>query len=137
MTTVEPSTLNMTSGTLQRWTILMRRIAIILALWAASSWVVYANHRTDACPPEVKVREALVAAMWSPIVMADAASQMTNTSSLKLVIGLGYLLAITASAFMLLRARTLNHLRMAVTVLSLLCMFDAWCVIYMSAHPVG
>ena len=137
MTTVEPSTSNMTSGTFQRRTILLTRIVIILALWAASGWVVYANYRTDACPPEVKEREALVAAMWSPIVMADAVSQMTKTSFLKPVTGLGYLLAGAASAFMLLRAPTLNRLRLATTVLSSLCAFGAWCVIYMSAHPVG
>jgi hypothetical protein len=137
MTTVEPSTSNMTSGTFQRRTILLTRIVIILALWAASGWVVYANYRTDACPPEVKEREALVAAMWSPIVMTDAVSQMTKTFFLNPVTGLGYLLAGAASAFMLLRARTLNRLRLATTVLSSLCAFGAWCVIYMSAHPVG
>lgn len=117
--------------------ILLERLAVVLAIWGIVGFGVFANHQTDACPPDVEHREAIRAALWAPVVLADGASQLVRSVSLRPVVGLSFLACWVLLVLLVLRSRTRKALYLRGITLAFMCSAGLWCVSYMRTHPVG
>lgn len=117
--------------------ILLERLAVVLAIWAITGFVVFSNYQTDTCPPEVKHREGIRAGILAPLILADRAAQSVSFVSLGSVIGLSFLACFFLLLVLVLRSRSRYALCKTGLALALLSAAGIWCVFYMRVHPVG
>lgn len=115
---------------------LLLRIFVLLAIWSAFSVICYTNYQTDACPPDVKHREALLAGATAPLFLAahTTASCFHTPHWLKQVFAWGFLIGFVALAIALLLAASRRwFILSAVALIALLC-GGTWCLVYANAH---
>lgn len=115
---------------------LLLRIFVLLAIWSAFSVICYMNYQTDACPPEVKHREALLASVTAPLFLAahTTATCFHTPYWLKQVFAWGFLIGFVALAIALLRSASRRwFILSAVALIALLC-GGTWCLVYANAH---
>ena len=112
------------------------RIVMILAIWSAFGVVCYKNYQTDACPPEVKHREALFAGVTAPLFLAahTTAACFQTPYWLKQVFGWGFLLGFIALVISLLRTSSRSSLFLIMVALIALLSCGTWCLVYANAH---
>ena len=113
------------------------RLAMFGCLWAACGFVLFATYQTDACPPEVKHREAIRAGLLTPLVLSGNASACIRQAAWQPVAGIGFLLAYGVVAIVLLRSRTITRFATASVLLSILSGLGLWCTFYSYAHSGG
>ena len=113
------------------------RIAIVGFLWAACGFVLYATYQTDACPPEVKHREAIRAGLLTPLILSGNASACIREPSWQSAVGIGFLLGYCALAIAILRSGTITRLATASVSLGILSGLGLWCTFYSYAHSGG
>ena len=118
---------------------MLARLAVIVIIWAISGFGIFANYQTDACPPEVKHREAIRAGVWAPLVLAASAgsAEIVSKVSLRPVVGWGYLILLGILVISVLRAHSRIALSVAGFGLASLCAVGLGCAFYMNAHPIG
>lgn len=115
---------------------LLLRIFVFLAIWGAFSFICYMNYQTDACPPEVKHREALLAGVTAPFFLAahTRAACFHTPFWLKQVLAWGFLIGFAALTIALLRSAARRwFILSAVALIALLC-GGTWCLVYANAH---
>lgn len=140
MASQQPDTVDTTARFSEvTWPSWFTRIVVVLAIWVVSGFMVHANYETDACPPEVKSREAMLAGFIAPLFFsANAGSApLVHTVSLRPVSAWGYLILFVVLVFFVLRSRSHKALYLAGLGLGLLSAIGLWCVIYTNAHSGG
>ena len=117
----------------------LSRIVVVLVIWIVSGFMVHTNYETDACPPEVESREAMLAGVIAPLFFAANAGSapLVHTVSLRPVAAWGYLILFVVLVFFVLRSRSHKALCLAGLCLGLLSAIGLWCVIYTNAHSGG
>ena len=112
------------------------RILVLLAIWSAFGVICYSNYQTDACPPEVKHREAMFAGVIAPLFLAShtTASCFDTPYWLKQVFAWGFLFGFVALVIALLRSASRRWFVLFMIALITLLSGGAWCLIYANAH---
>jgi hypothetical protein len=116
------------------------RVAIravgLAVLWLVAGVFCYYNYVTDACPPEVERREAILHGLIAPLSLAAAAGSApcVHTVGLRAFASYGYLLAWLALTFCTFRARKTSSLVCVVALLIGLYIVGGRCLIYMNDH---
>lgn len=113
------------------------RIATFGGLWAIVGVILYATYQTDACPPEVKNREAIQAGLLAPLVLSANVGACLRGFPGELAAGLGFLSAYVVLAMVLLRSRTMTQFALASILLTLLSGLGLWGTFYSYAHSGG
>ena len=106
-------------------------------LWAACGFVLFATYQSDACPPDVKHREAIRAGLLTPLFLAGNVSACIRQPSWQPVAGIGFLLAYFAVAIVLLRSCTITRFAAASVLLAILSGLGLWCTLHSYAHSGG
>ena len=113
------------------------RVATFGGLWAIVGFILYATYQTDACPPEVKNREAIQAGLLAPLFLSANVSACLRGFPGELAAGLGFLSAYVVLAMVLLRSRTMTGFAMASVFLAVLSGLGLWGTFYSYAHSGG
>jgi hypothetical protein len=112
------------------------RFAFFALLWVFAAIFCYSNYVTDACPPEVERREALLHGLLAPLSLAAASSSApcVHTVGLRPYVGLGFLIAWILSTIFMLRGRTLTSFSLSTAAMIGLYLVGGSCLIYMNEH---
>jgi hypothetical protein len=112
------------------------RLAVFFLLWLIAGGVCYRNFVTDACPPELRNREAVIHGLLSPLSLAATSSSApcVPSAGLRPYVGLGFILVWLLSAILMFRARILTLFAISIAVLIGLCLVGGRCLIYMNNH---
>ncbi len=97
------------------------------------------SYKTDACPPDVKRREAIRAGLIAPLYLAASttATCIDTPRWTKPIFGWGYLIAFVGITVGLLRAsRPFRFTGYSVALIALFSV-GTWCMYYMYAHSGG
>ena len=113
------------------------RIAMFSCLWVACGFVLYTTYQTDACPPDVRHREAILSGLFTPLFLSGNAGALIHQPSWRPVVGIGFLLAYCAIAIVLIRARTTARFATASVLLAILSGLGLWCTFHSYAHSGG
>ena len=113
------------------------RVATFGGLWAIVGFILYATYQTDACPPEVKNREAIQAGLLAPLFLSANVSACFRGSLGELAAGIGFLSAYVVLAMILLGSRTMTQFAMASILLAVLSGLGLWGTFYSYAHSGG
>ena len=112
------------------------RLAIFILLWLIAGAFCYFNYVTDACPPEVKNREALLHGLLAPLTLAAASSSApcVPTVALRPYAGLGFVFAWLISTIFMFRTRALRLFALSIAVLIGIYLVGGRCLIYMNEY---
>ena len=113
------------------------RIATFGGLWATVGVILYATYQTDACPPEVKNREAIQLGLLAPLFLSANVSACVRGFPGGLAAGIGFLSAYVVLAMVLLLSRTMTQFAMASIFLAVLSGLGLWGTFYSYAHSGG
>ncbi|MBK8037301.1 MAG: hypothetical protein IPK22_09230 [Verrucomicrobiaceae bacterium] len=139
VTSLDTSSAGLSSGSLRFKPTMVERLAVIMIIWVISGFGVFANYQTDACPPEVKRREAIRAGVWAPLVLAGSvgSAELVSQVFLRPVVGWSYLILLSLLVIFVLRSQSRTALCFAGFALASLCAVGLACAFYMNAHPAG
>lgn len=96
----------------------------------------YFNYVTDACPPEVKHREAILHGLLAPLSLAAASGSAPSVPAigLRTYAGHGFLLAWIVSTILAFSCRTPAVFALSIAALIGLYLVGGNCLIYMNEH---
>lgn len=125
----------MPSVTLRRPTRSTRTVAFVL-LWLLAGVFSYCNDVTDACPPEVHRREAILHGLIAPLSFAGAvgSAPCVPTVGLRAFVSIGYLLAWLALTMFTFRVTRSRGFVIVVALLLGLYLVGGRCLIHMNDH---
>jgi hypothetical protein len=115
---------------------LLARVAVFSLLWFLAGVFCYYNYVTDACPPEVHQREALLHGLLAPLSFAGAvgSAPCVPTVGLRAIVSIGYLLAWLALVYFTFRVTSIWGFVSVIALLIGLYTVGGCCLIYMNEH---
>lgn len=113
------------------------RLLAVGLIWLTMGAVSYFNYETDACPPEVKEREARFAALLSPVVMAAHASACVRSTPWEVVVGMGFLGGVACFFLGVFRAKTTGGFLLSAGSLRLMTGLGFYCTLWSNSHSGG
>lgn len=107
-----------------------------MLLWLLAGLFCYYNYVTDACPPEVHQREAMIHGLLAPLsfVGAVGSAPCVPTVGLRAFVSIGYLLAWLALTYFTFRATSIRGFVIVICILIGLYLVGGRCLIYMNEH---
>jgi len=114
----------------------LSRAAVFSLLWLLAGVFCYYNYLTDACPPEVRQREAILYGLFAPLSLAGAAGSApcVPTVGLRDFVWLGYLLAWLVLTIFTFRGRRIGGFVAIIALLIGLYIIGGCCLIYRNEH---
>ena len=111
------------------------RILIITVVWALVGYAMSHFYVTDACPPEVKAKEARLYGLLAPLSCAGEASTYISNPSMRPIVGWGFLLTFVALGIAILRSKSWTPLVWSSGALVLWFDLGLYFAIYQMTHP--
>lgn len=110
------------------------RILVFALVWAAAGYALSHFYVTDACPPEVKAKEARLYGLLAPLSCLGEAGVYTSSSSISALAGWGFLIAFVIIVVGLLKSKSWTWLIWAAGALVLWFDVGLHCAVYSMTH---